>query len=119
MELMVNSQGSQTSINISTSEVPVINQTQDSNVQNENVDNKNSKSYTKEELSRAVNKLNRFLDDEETHAEYSYYKDLNTTMIKIVDDKTGKTVLEIPPEKILDMVAMLCKAAGVLVDKKA
>jgi len=39
-------------------------------------------------------------------------------MIKIVDDDSKKVLLEIPSEKILDMVASMCENAG-LIDKKA
>lgn len=73
--------------------------------------------YDKKELDRAVNKLNKFLEDENTHAEYSRHKDLGTLMVKIVDDKNDKVLLEAPPEKVLDMVASLCKAVGII-DKK-
>jgi len=69
-------------------------------------------------LNKAINKLNKFLEDDKTHAEYSVHKELGTLMIKIVDDDTKKTILELPPEKILDMVASMCEQAGLL-DKKA
>ena len=39
-------------------------------------------------------------------------------MVKIVDDDTQKVVVELPPEKVLDMIASLCKQVGLL-DKKA
>ena len=97
--------------------------TQDDNVDFQTVNtDKNSKegksfennSYDKKELDKAVNKLNKFLEDEDTHAEYSRHKDLGTLMIKIVDDKNDKVLLEAPPEKVLDMVASLCKAVGII-----
>ena len=72
----------------------------------------------RDELDKAVSKLNKFLEDEKVHAEYSVHKDLGTLMIKIVEDDTKKIVLELPPEKILDMVASMCKQVGLL-DKKA
>ena len=69
-------------------------------------------------LNKAINKLNKFLEDDKTHAEYSVHKELGKLMIKIVDDDTKKTILELPPEKILDMVASMCKQVGLL-DRKA
>lgn len=74
--------------------------------------------YTKKELDYALKKINNFLKDEKTHAEYSIHKDFGTLMIKIIDDESDKVVLEIPPEKILDMVASMCRQVGLL-DKKA
>ena len=47
----------------------------------------------------------------------SRHKDFGTLMIKIIDDETKEVILEIPPQKILDMVASMCKQVGLL-DKK-
>jgi len=85
----------------------------------ENKSSSTSNSVTdNKEIHKAIAKLNKVLGDEGTHAEYSVYKELGTTMVKIVDDDSKKVILEIPSEKILDMVASLCKQAG-LIDKKA
>ena len=77
------------------------------------------KETDKKEIKNAIKKINTFLQDEHTHAEYSVHKELNRIMIKIVDDDTHKVILEIPPKKLIDMVAKMCELAGVLVDKKA
>lgn len=78
----------------------------------------NQEGFSKKDLDKAVGKLNKFLEDEKTHAEYSIHKELGTTMIKIIDDDTKKVILEIPSEKILNMVASMCEQVG-LIDKKA
>lgn len=82
----------------------------------ENKENKNQ--YNKKDLDKALKKLNKFLEDERTRAEYSVHKDLGTIMIKVIDEDTNKVILEIPPKKILDMVASMCKEFGII-DKKA
>jgi len=69
-------------------------------------------------LNEVITKLNKLLEGDPTHAEYSVHKELGTTMIKIIDDDTKKVILEVPSEKILDMVASMCEQAG-LIDKKA
>lgn len=74
--------------------------------------------YNQKELDDALNKINNFLKDEKTHAEYSKHEDFGTLMIKIIDDETNEVILEIPPKKILDMVASMCRQVG-LFDKKA
>lgn len=74
--------------------------------------------FDKKELDKSLKKLNRFLEDESAHAEYSVHKELNTIMIKIIDDKTKDVILEVPPKKILDMIASMCKQFG-LIDKRA
>lgn len=80
--------------------------------------NQNRNEYNKKDLDKAVKKLNKFLEDDRTHAEYSVHKDLGTIMIKIIDEDTNKVILEVPSKKILDMVASMCKEVGLL-DKKA
>lgn len=92
-------------------------ETQSQEVSNSNL-NKKSEEYNKKELDDALKKINNFLKDENTRAEYSYYKDLKTTMIKIVDVDTKEVLLEVPPKKILDMVASMMRQVGLL-DKKA
>lgn len=85
---------------------------------NENTNRSSDNAYDKKDLDKAVNKLNKFLEDDNTRAEYSVHKDLGTVMIKIVDKNTDKVILELPPEKILNMVASMCKQVGLL-DKRA
>ena len=82
--------------------------------------NSNSKEqeFDRKELDKSLNKLNRFLEDDSAHAEYSVHEDFGTIMIKIIDDNTKEVILEVPPKKILDMVASMCKQFG-LIDKKA
>ncbi|KEH98113.1 flagellar protein FlaG [Clostridium massiliodielmoense] len=77
-------------------------------------------SISKHEISEAVNKINDYLKGEDTHIEYETYEGFkNQFIIKIVDNITKKTIKEIPPKKILDMVAEICRLAGVIVDEKA
>lgn len=78
----------------------------------------NDKEINKKDLDQALKKLNNFLKDEHTRAEYSYYKELKTTSIKIIDENTKEVILEVPPKKILDMVASMMRQVGLL-DKKA
>lgn len=80
--------------------------------------NNDNKEYTQKEMDEALKKINNFLKDEHTHAEYTYHKELKTMMVKVIDEKTNDVILEIPPKKILDMVASMLKQVGLL-DKKA
>lgn len=92
------------------------------NIRDTNTNEENTKDKTQDvnrkDLDKAVGKLNKFLEDEQVHAEYSVHKELNAIMIKIVDDVTKEVIMEIPPKKILDMIASMCKQVGLL-DKKA
>lgn len=77
------------------------------------------KDINEKDIKKAVDKLNKFLEDDKTHAEYEVHDKLKDIMIKIIDDKTGKVIQEFPPKKILDMVAKMCEMVGILFDKKA
>lgn len=80
----------------------------------------NSETTVKEEdVKKAVEKLNKLLEGEKTHAVYEKHEKLGDMMIKIVDNNTKQVVLEVPPKKILDMVAKMMEMVGLLVDKKA
>lgn len=85
---------------------------------NSKENNKIDKKTDKKEIDKAINTLNKFLEPEKTHAEYSMHKELGTIMIKIIDDNSKKVILEVPSEKILNMVASMCEKSG-LIDKKA
>lgn len=95
--------------------VPQVEQVE-TQVKDEN--NSRNQGHSKKELDDALKKINNFLKDEKTHAEYSFHKDFGTLMIKIVDETTNKVILETPPQKILDMVASMCRQVGLL-DRKA
>lgn len=77
------------------------------------------KDPTDQELKKAVEKINKFFEDDHIKAEYSHHEKLKDLMIKIVNTETKEVILEIPPKKILDMVAKMCEMAGLIVDKKA
>lgn len=93
-------------------------QVQQIDTQSEAENEAKNKEYSKSDLDKALKKVNNFLKDENTHAEYSIHKELKTLMIKIVNEDTKEVILEVPPEKILDMVASMCKQVGLL-DRKA
>ena len=76
------------------------------------------KKYSEKDLHDAMEKLNESLKEQQTHAEYEKHEQMGITMVKIVKDKTDEVVLEVPPKKILDMIASMCEQAGIL-DKKA
>jgi len=74
---------------------------------------------TEENIKKAANKLNRFLEDEHIKVQYKIHDKLNDVMIKIINEDTKEVIMEIPPEKILNMVAKMCEMAGILLDKRA
>lgn len=86
--------------------------------QSSETNNDKKQEYSKKDIDNALNKLNNFLKDDKTHAEYTYNEEMKTMMVKVIDENTKEVVLEIPPKKILDMVASMLRQVGLL-DKKA
>jgi flagellar protein FlaG len=123
MEVIVSGQGRQTNLQINNNIDRVA---QTSNAEglepikgDENKNTANNK-ITEKELKNAVDKLNKFLEDNKTHAEYEYHDTFkHDLMIRIVDNESGKVIQEVPPRKILDMVSKMLEIVGVLIDKKA
>ena len=98
--------------------VPQVQQVQKAEARTSGDNNTKKQEYSKKDVDNAVNKINNFLKEEKTHAEYTYNEEMKTMMVKVIDENTKEVVLEIPPKKILDMVASMLRQVGLL-DKKA
>lgn len=123
MEVKATSQGGQPNIEINKNvdkTARINNVSHLKRVKNDDYKNIGNKNISENELKNAVDKLNNFLEDNQTHAEYEYHDTFrNDVMIKIIDDRTGEIIQEVPPKKILDMIAKMLELVGVLIDKKA
>ena len=71
-----------------------------------------------EQLKRAVDKANNVLFKNNTHLKFQIHDKTRDVMVEIIDDETGEVLKEIPPKKIIDMMAKICEIAGVFVDEK-
>ena len=72
----------------------------------------------KARLKSAVGSSNMVLFKNNTHLKFQIHEKTKEIMVKIIDDETGDTLKEIPPEKILDMVAGFMEMAGLIVDER-
>ncbi|EPN2035445.1 flagellar protein FlaG [Clostridium botulinum] len=70
------------------------------------------------EVKDSVDKLNKLLEGQDIRLEYEIYGKFRDLTIRLIDTKTKEVIKEIPPRKIIDMVAKLCEMVGVLVDEK-
>ena len=71
---------------------------------------------THEQIRKAVEKLNRNMQN--TEAVFGIHEDTNRVTIKILDKNTKEVIKELPPEKTLDMIAKVWELAGLLVDER-
>ncbi len=74
----------------------------------------------KEQLEDIVTGLNKTMDAFERTLEFSVHEDTNRIMVKVVDRGRfeDEVIREIPPERILDMVATFMDMIGILVDQR-
>ncbi|WP_138209801.1 flagellar protein FlaG [Hathewaya histolytica] len=76
--------------------------------------------YSDEDIKNAGDIISKILEKDDCRLEYRNHEKFKyITMIKLVDSKTGDVIKEIPPEKILDMVASMCEMVGLMIDEKA
>ena len=66
----------------------------------------------------ALERVNRSLAGSSRRFDISIHEKTNEIMVKVIDSETDKVIREIPPEKILDMVAKLWELAGLIVDER-
>jgi len=69
-------------------------------------------------VTDAVDKVNKALLNSNRELKISIHEKTRDIMVKILDSETKEVIREIPPEKVLDMVAKLCEIAGILVDER-
>lgn len=66
----------------------------------------------------AIEKANKAITGSETQFEFSIHEKTKEIMVKVIDTNTREIIREIPPEKILDMVATMLEMAGIIVDER-
>lgn len=69
-------------------------------------------------ISEAVDKMNKVIEGHNRRFQYTIHEGTNEIMIKVIDETTNEVIKEIPPKKILDMVASMLEMAGLLVDER-
>lgn len=72
----------------------------------------------REEVEKATGKLNRLMGLIDKRLKFEIHEQSNRVMVKIIDEKSGEVINEIPPKKILDIMSSLQEIIGLLVDKK-
>lgn len=78
----------------------------------------NETQFTEEELRKAVSETNKMILGGESHFEFQVHEKTGTLMVKLVDNETKEVIKEIPPEKILDLVANIWELVGIIVDER-
>jgi flagellar protein FlaG len=70
------------------------------------------------DVKEAVEKLNRFVQSQQKHVNFSVDEATHSTVIKVFKTETGELIKQFPPEEILAMAARIRQNIGWLVDSK-
>ncbi|WP_407371271.1 flagellar protein FlaG [Carnobacterium sp.] len=73
---------------------------------------------SKEELELSIEKANQFLLGLNTQFDFKVHEGTGRTVVRLVDKQTEEVVKEIPPEKMLDVIAGIWDMAGIVIDRK-
>jgi len=69
-------------------------------------------------LLEAIEKANKMIEGANRVFEYSIHDKTNVIMVKVVNSETKEVIREIPPEKILNVIAQIWEMAGIIVDER-
>jgi flagellar protein FlaG len=71
-----------------------------------------------EELQQGVERLNSTAHTFNTGLRFLIHEETNRMMVQVVDLDEDKVIKEIPPEKVLNMVAQIQNIIGLLIDTR-
>ncbi|WP_258959184.1 flagellar protein FlaG [Paenibacillus tyrfis] len=75
-------------------------------------------SISEEAVVKAIQKANKALQGVEKRFEYRVHQQTGEIMVKVLNQETDELIREIPPEKLLDLVAKLQDICGIIIDEK-
>ncbi len=75
-------------------------------------------SVSEKAVIEAVNRINKIVEGVNICFEYSIHKGTNEVMLKLLNKETNEVVCEIPPEKVLDVVAERMQVLGLIMDER-
>lgn len=74
--------------------------------------------YKEDELIQNIEKANQEIIIYDRKFEFEIHEDTKKIMVKIIDINSEEIIREIPPEKILDLVAKMWELTGLFIDEK-
>lgn len=71
-----------------------------------------------ERLEEKVKQLNETVEIFHKRIHFQIHEETNRIMVQVIEKATDEVISEIPPEKILDLVARIEEMIGLLVDER-
>lgn|GEM_PF-480629 len=72
-----------------------------------------------DELEKAADHIGQALEVIDRGLEFTIHEDTNRVVVRVVNRETQEVIKEIPPEKLLDVIARIWEMIGLLVDERA
>ena len=71
-----------------------------------------------EKLEEKVNQLNETVEIFNKRIHFQIHEETERIMVQVIEKATEEIISEIPPEKVLDLVARIEEMIGLIVDKR-
>jgi len=78
----------------------------------------NKNELDEDTLLSIIEQANKTFEARYTRLEFSIHKQTHEIVVKVYDKETNELIREIPPEKILDIIAKLWELTGIFVDER-
>lgn len=75
--------------------------------------------YTRDEIEKALNSFKESVDIFNRRLHFQVHDQTNRIQVQVIDAETKEILKEIPPEKILDLLAAFQQLTGIVLDLKA
>lgn len=69
-------------------------------------------------LGEKVEQLNKTAEIFDKRLHFKIHEETERIMVQVIETESGEVLTEVPPEKILDMVARLEEMIGLLIDER-
>ena len=79
----------------------------------------NAKEPSKEELTKAVEKIQKFVSNTASDIQFSLDEDSGMTVVKVIDRSTKDVIRQIPSKEMLELAQALERLQGLLIRQKA
>ena len=77
------------------------------------------KQISKETVERTVQALKNYIESNKRALNISVHEETGAIMVKVISEKDGKVIRELPPEKFLDLAAKIEELVGSLFNERA
>ncbi len=87
-------------------------------IQQNQTTRKTQKLPSPKELKNIIDKINENVNRLNKDVKFVYNDTLKSLVVKVIDEKTGKIIREIPPQEVVNLQKKLSEIVGIIFDSK-